>query len=177
MMKLNEEKWEELINKTTTTFRMTEDEKENIKRNKVLKLVACIPFAANCENPDRTALAHMGTYIMAANPACKKDFNHNFSDNESVLSRLHLGTAFIGGIKSIIDRGMNLLALAQLEDHNADQEIDRVAGKYNPVLAGVWNYKKSKQQLLSAINGVPCPDMDAVVPPAEIESYWDPNPA
>ncbi|MCP4160116.1 MAG: hypothetical protein GY760_08595, partial [Deltaproteobacteria bacterium] len=142
------------------------------RKNIVLKLVACIPFIANCENPDRIALAHMGTYIMADNPACKENFSHNTFDNENIMKRLMLGSTFMGGIKSIIDRGMNLLALAQLEDHKKDLTIDQNEGKYNPILVGAWNYNTSKKQLLTAINGVPCPDMDAVIPPAEVQGYW-----
>ncbi len=172
-MKLTEEKWEAITNKIGGTFRLNSTELDSLRNNKIAKLIACIPFIAECIEPERTALTHLSTYMLAKDPACKEDFIHNLSDNKDILSRIQPLNTFRGGLQRIIDRGINLLALIQLEDHKFDLEKDKAEGKYNPVLEGIWSYKKSKQQLIAAINGVPCPDMDSVIPPSEIEGWWN----
>ncbi len=173
IMKFTEEKWFEISKKTGDILRLDNNELSCLRGNIVGKLITAIPYIANCKKPDQTALNHLIIYMVAKNPACKNDYLHTTADDESFFTRLKPISKFKGGVNSVIERGMNLLALMQLEDHRQDMEIDKKNNKYNPVLSGAWNYEESRKILVSAINNVPCPEMDRVVKYGEIMGYWD----
>jgi len=170
---LSESKWGELTEMTAQTFRLGSDEKKDLTENMVAKLIASIPFNAECENMERTALAHLGTYMMAKNPNCKDVFRHTINDDEDLLKRMQLGNHFHGGNRAIIERGMNLLALIQLEDHKHDLKADSGAGKYNPIASGAWDYSQAKSKLETEISSVSCPEMEDVMSIDSIRGYWD----
>ncbi len=171
-MAFNEDIWLNIIRQVSITFRLNEHEIVKLKRNLVAKLIASIPYIAKCENAEQTSLKHLSYYMIAKNPGSKKTFEHNCQNDNDIFSRLFPISIFNGGIKKIIERGMSLLALIQLEDHHHDQEIDKAEGKYNPVLAGVWDYNAYRKKLLATINGVSCPQMDRIVDPSDILDFW-----
>ncbi len=171
-MELNNDMWNQLTEKIASTFRLTENELIGLRKNKVAKLIAAIPFNAECENMERTSLTHLSTYMLAKDPACKPVFSHNESDDSHILNRIKPLNTFRGGLNSIIKRGINLLGLIQLEDHQHDLEIDKKENKYNPILNGIWNYTKQRKMLVSAIGGTPCPAMDKVMTIEGIDGFW-----
>ncbi len=172
-MTFTESKWEEMVDKITGTFRLGVAESESLKQNPVAKLIGAIPVIAECENSERTALAHLGTYMLAKDPACKSDFGHTAEDDEDFLKRIQLMNHFQGGDRSIIEKGMNLLALIQLEDHRHDAAEDEAAGKYNPVSAGKWDYENTRDRLISRIRGVESRELDEVMTAETVPAYWD----
>ena len=172
-MELTSNTWIQLVGKIASAFRLTEQEKSGLETNKVAKLIAAIPYNSECENMERTSLTHLSTYMIAKNPACKPDFSHNNIDDVDVLKRIQPLNTFQGGLKEIIKRGINLLALVQLEDHQHDRDLDRKENKYNPILKGIWNYQAQRNQLVAAINGVPCPAMDKVMTIEGVDGFWD----
>ena len=174
-MVLSEAKWNEVTEQIGATFRLSDCELEKLRDNAVAKLVAAIPYNAECNHQDRTALAHLGIYMMAKDPACKEQFGHTAEDNTDLLRRLTTANAFDGGDQEIIDRGLNMLALIQLEDHYHDQDEDKDAQKYNPVLAGAWDYEATKTGLVEKITAVPCEEMDYTMRLDQVRGWWDPN--
>ncbi|MBI9099174.1 MAG: hypothetical protein JEY91_11885 [Spirochaetaceae bacterium] len=159
-MKLTEKMWNCLTWDVARLFTLDKSELEKLRGNWVAKVIACIPYLAECRNPEKTALKHLGIYIESISPSTKSLYAHRKEDDISPFKRLEPISQFKGGKRTIIEKGMNLLALISLEDHQHDLEEDRMTGKYNPILSGAWDYTMTKQSLVAAIEKVPCTEMD-----------------
>ena len=153
--------WNVISGDLAAAFRMSDEEAVRFKNKDVARLICAIPLLAGCENPERTAVAHLGTYILSVRET-KYWFNPSVSDNDSIFGRLALIGDFKGGDAAIIKRGMSHLALSMLDDYQRDGEIDGAIGKYNPVHKGAFDYGKARAELTANISGTDCPAMDAI---------------
>ena len=163
--------WYEIANSVSEQLGMTPDEAEALSRNPVARLVAELPYLAGAEQAERTAYAHLATYVMAArNPGV---FGH--VAGESLAERLRSIEHFIGGDRAIIERGMRTLEIASLADHAADATVDAISGKYNPLNAGHLDYSAEARRLTAAIAQTPCPEMDEILSSADairLDFWW-----
>lgn len=157
-----ESTWATISADVAAAMRMSDAERECFQNKAVAKLIAAIPFLAECEDAERTAVAHLGTYLLSVRET-KKYFNAKPEDSESITERLRLGTNFKGGRDEIIERGMRLLALVMVTDYRRDAEEDVFLRKYNPVSAGDFDYDTTVRELEKRIKEVSCPEMDAVL--------------
>jgi hypothetical protein len=157
-----ETKWSEISDAVSKAFRMTTKEREALKEKRVARLIAAIPFLAECEDAERTAVAHVGTYLLSVRET-KRYFNAKPDDSESVTERLRLISNFKGGDQRIIERGMNLLALNMVSDYRRDAEEDVFLRKYNPVSEGDFDYESTIGELKERIEEVPCSEMDKIM--------------
>mgnify|MGYP001344891158 CR=1 FL=1 len=149
----DERRWAELAAQIADAFRMRETESSAFKANKTARLIAAIPFAAGCEEPERTALAHLATYLIAGSPSCRRAFDHKAADDREALARLAPIADFQGGDKKVIDRGMRLLALIMVSGYRRDLEKDGKSGEYNPLLAKAWKADETIAELSKGIDG------------------------
>ncbi|HUX42475.1 MAG TPA: hypothetical protein VMV83_15005 [Rectinemataceae bacterium] len=164
--------WLAISDDIALAFRMSAAEKEALGRNKIARLVASLPYLAGCEDAGRTAVAHLGTYLLSTRET-KHWFDATARDSVSVLERLWLGADFRGGDEKIIRRGLNLLALNMIADYKRDIDEDAASGKYNPLAAGDFDFKETVEDLEWSIISTPCPEMDEIVSLAEIPmSFW-----
>ena len=155
------EQWPEIAEAVGLSFRMDEEERARLHDKPVAKLIAAIPFLAGCDQPARTAVAHLGTYILSVRET-KPFFNAEPTDDGDILARLRLIMNFRGGDEAIIDRGMALLALTMIVDYDRDVQIDSAIGKYNPVASGAFDYDIMYSTLMRRIEAVDCPAMDEI---------------
>ena len=162
--------WNQIVEWVAEAFRFTSDEKRRFAAKKLAKLVAAIPFLAGCKDPSRTAVSHLGTYVLSVK--LKHGAVSRPSDDESLFRRIELLGNFIGGDPEIIQRGMNLIALCMISNYVHDAENDKTQGKYNPVVAGVVDAENIRLQLVQEIESVPCSDMDEIMTP---KLAWDPG--
>lgn len=116
------------------------------KNCKTAKLIASIPFAAGCNEPERTAIAHLCIY-MAEIRGFQKFCAHLPSDDINLFKRLEFILTFEGGDTEIIDYGMNLLGLIMIEGYHKSEKEDQKHGVYNPFVSGAWNYEIMKNIL------------------------------
>lgn len=158
--KLNE--WDYLVTELSNVFRFTKEEKEKFSKNKVAKLIASIPFIANCIEPERTAIAHLCLYVAELN-GFQKYCSHVPSDDSDIFNRLAFISTFEGGNRAIIEHGMNILALIMIENYKRTEKSDKANGIYNPFVAGTWNYKQIKNKLLWDINKIEVPEIDWIL--------------
>jgi hypothetical protein len=164
--------WAEISDRVADAFRMTEEEKKSFAEGRIARLIAAIPFLAGCDEAERTAVAHLGTYILSLRET-KIYFNAQGGDGLSVFDRLRLGTNFKGGDARIIERGLCLLALNMVSDYQRDIEEDAALGKYNPIAAGAWDYKDTVIDLKYKIMSVECEEMEELMPIDMIPmSFW-----
>jgi hypothetical protein len=167
-----ESAWAELAGRVAEAFRMTEEEKDWLLTGRIAKLIAAIPFLAGCDDAERTAAAHLGTYLLSIRET-KRYFNAQPADGVSALERLRLISNFKGGDRKIIERGLCLLALNMVSDYHRDIEEDALLGKYNPIAAGAWDFESTVVDLEYKIISVDCEEMDEILSMVMVPmSYW-----
>lgn len=148
----DERRWVDLSGRIADAFRMREAEASAFKASETARLIAAIPFAAGCEEAERTALAHLATYVLAGSPSCRHIFDHKAADDKDALARLAPIADFQGGDAKVIDRGMRLLAVIMVSGYRHDLEKDKKSGEYNPLLAKTWEADKTIALLSKGID-------------------------
>ena len=151
--------WEYLATETAKVFKLSSKEVQVLYNSNTAKIIAAIPFAAKCREPERTAIAHLCIYE-AEIKGFQKYYAHLPSDDDDIYNRLAFISTFEDGNQAIINHGMNILAYIMVEGYNRSKEKDLREGVYNPIANGKWNYKKLKKELLNKINEVECPELD-----------------
>jgi len=167
-----QEQWYSIATQISAAFRMNEVESDKFRNRKIAQLIAAIPFLSGSKNPERTALSHLATYLLAATTA-RTIFDHAFHDDHDIMARLETISHFEDGDRSIIDRGMRLLALNMVCGYVRDLAKDEASGEYNPVLSGAWDADVLIEHLKKEIEAVPCERMDNVITiPETIFGFW-----
>jgi hypothetical protein len=157
--------WNTLCDCVAETFRFTEQEKKAFRQNRTARLIGAIPFAAGCEEPARTALAHLSVYMIEIRGG-RIIGGHTPEDNASPLARLRLISSFKGGDRDIIDHGMYKLALIMLRGYEQSKDDDAWRYIYNPLNDGSWDAEAMKAELTRAHNAHPCEALDVILPDA-----------
>jgi hypothetical protein len=166
--------WNMISEDVANSFRMDDEEKKRFKEKRIAKLIGSIPFLAGCKDAERTAVTHLGTYVLSCRET-KHYYNANELDNETVFERLRLISTFKGGNQRIIDKGMSLIALIMISDYRRDIGIDDAIGKYNPVGDGAFDFNMLQLELLEKVNSVECVQMDEIYSwegDAEPDVFW-----
>ncbi len=163
--------WDVLCNCIVRTFRLTNTEADELKKNKVAQIIAAIPFAAQCEEPDRTALAHLSIYMTELKGGSKIG-GHNKNDNENLYTRLRLLSSFKGGEQDIISHGLDILAYIMVQGYFHSKESDKILNIYNPLNDNSWDYESISQELLDKIHSQKCEILDELFMPPEPFITW-----
>ncbi len=145
--KFSSENWDRIVSIMATTYRFTATERESFSQNKTAKLMAAIPFVAECAEAERTALAHLSVYLMASLGG-REVFDHSKDDNKDFFARLRLIMCHSGGDEKVVRKGMALLGLMMLNGYKRDQSKDRASGEYNPLNDGSWDFETLNEKLL-----------------------------
>lgn len=154
--------WSYFVDEISEVFRLTTEEKESLNASVTAKIIATIPFAAGCMEPERTAIAHLCAF-MAELKGFQKYCAHIPEDDISVFNRLNKLSTFRGGDKKIINHGMNILALIMVEGYKKSMKKDEMNGIYNPLVSGNWNYTDIKNKLLNDISLISVPSLDGLI--------------
>lgn len=164
--------WDYIVSEMTEVFRLTEAETQKLYNSTVAKLVAAIPFEAHCINPERTAIAHLGIYMMEIK-GFQKYCAHVPSDDQDIFERLERISHFQGGDKAVIEHGMALLAVIMLEGYKKSKVLDLQNNIYNPLNSHEWNYSLIKSRLRRMISKTSNQVLDALfyVTPG-IADWW-----
>lgn len=161
--------WDYLATETAKVFNLSKKEADILYSSNTAKIIAKIPFAAGCKEPNRTAIAHLCIYE-AEIRGFQKYYAHLPSDDDDIFNRLAFISNFNGGNQAIIEHGMYILAYIMVEGYKRSKEKDLKDGIYNPISNGKWDYKKLKNKLLRKINELDCPDLDEYFLP--VKSTW-----
>jgi len=163
-------KWNHLVNVISSAFRLTEKERIILYKSRIARLIAAIPYIADCEDKERTAVSHLGTYILTIRT--NNIFDCKPSDTKSMFQRIRMINNFIGGDLEVVNRGLNLLILNIISDYARDIDEDIKLGKYNPITAGVWCLKEEKRDIIKKIKAVKCRYMDEVMSVDQAQIDW-----
>lgn len=161
--------WNYLTTETAKVFNLTKKDAEKLYNSNTAKIIAAIPFAAGCKEPERTAIAHLCIYE-AEIKGFQKYYAHLPSDDDNIYNRLAFISTFEGGNTTIIEHGMNILAYIMIEGYNRSKEKDLQNGIYNPIANKKWDYKKLKNKLRKKIDEIECPDLDKYFIP--VKASW-----
>ncbi len=153
--------WSYLVDEVSKVFRLTHSEKERLNNSITAKVIATIPFEANCKEAERTAIAHLCLYE-AEIQGFQKYCSHTPDDDSDIFNRLAFISTFEGGNQDIINHGMNILALIMLEGYKKTEKTDKEKDIYNPLVSGSWDYITEKNKLLWEINKTEVPNIDWV---------------
>jgi hypothetical protein len=170
--RFTDETWKEIVSVLASCFSMDGPRASRLEGNTTAELIAAIPYLAGCREPERTALAHLATYILAGTDAGSKVFDHKSEDNYDILARLAMIAGFEGGDPAIINRGMKILAKIMIEGYKRDVATDLAEGQYNPIASGDWDADEKISSLTSAIATVASPEMDAIVSSGVRAGWW-----
>ena len=55
--------WNYLVDEVSQVFKFDEEEKYKIENSNTAKIIATLPFEAQCKEPERTAIAHLCLYV------------------------------------------------------------------------------------------------------------------
>lgn len=163
--------WDILSNCLIETFRLTDEESVDLRKNKTAQLIAAIPFAAGCEEPLRTALAHLSIYMTELRGGGEIG-GHNQNDNENLYARLRLLSSFKGGDRDIISHGLDMLAFIMVQGYFYSKKSDEVFNIYNPLNNDAWDYESITKTLLEKIHSRKCEVLDALFESAEPPFSW-----
>ncbi|MCR4742629.1 MAG: hypothetical protein K5866_07170 [Treponema sp.] len=142
--------WEYFVQEMKKVFRFTRKETKWFRNCKTAKLIATIPFVAGCDEPERTAIAHLCIYL-AEIRGFQKYYAHLPSDDSDLFKRLGFISTFEGGNREIIEYGMNLLALIMIEGYHRSEEKDKQNGIYNPFISETWDYKLLRNKIIQSL--------------------------
>ncbi|MBR4791233.1 MAG: hypothetical protein IK024_10115 [Treponema sp.] len=148
---MSEGMWIYLVEEMKKVYRFTRKETKWFRNCQTAKLIATIPFAAGCDEPERTAIAHLCIYL-AEIRGFQRYYAHLPSDDCDLFKRLGFISTFEGGKQDIIEYGMSLLALTMIEGYHKSAQEDKSKGIYNPFISEKWNYKEIKLSLISKID-------------------------
>jgi hypothetical protein len=162
------EEWSYLATEVAKVFKLNIKEAKELYNSKTARIIATIPFVAGCNEPERTAIAHLCIYE-AEIKGFQKYFSHLPSDDVDIFNRLKFISTFDGGKKTIIEHGMYILACIMLEGYNRSKDKDLKNSIYNPVANGKWNYKTIKKKIMKKINEFECPELDKNIIPRVAE--------
>ncbi len=142
--------WEYFVQEMKKVFRFTRKETKWFRNCKTAKLIATIPFVAGCDEPERTAIAHLCIYL-AEIRGFQKYYAHLPSDDSDLYKRLDFISTFEGGNREIIEYGMNLLALIMIEGYHRSEQKDKQNRIYNPFISEKWDYKLLRNKIIQSL--------------------------
>ncbi len=142
--------WDYITNEIKNVFRLTDIEFDELRKSKIAKIIAAIPFEAGCYEPERTAIAHLCLF-MAEKKGFGKYCSHVPSDDTTLYNRLSFISTFEGGDEKVIEYGMNMLAYFMVEGYHKSESYDKENNIYNPFVSGKWNYKQTKSLIMKKL--------------------------
>lgn len=166
--------WSRLSATAAEALRMTDVEAERFRSSSVAKLVGLLPFVAGCDDPERTALSHLSTWVIANRGRARRAFDHAPADDGEPLARLRTIASFEGGDAGIIARGMALLGLCMVAGYRRDADADALMGTYNPVAEKTWDADSLEADLGATVAAKASAELDAIMTADDaVRSYWE----
>ena len=157
-----EQKVEEVIYRVAAVFNFGIAKKEWLKQSRMARLIASLPFIAGCEKPRETAISHLTVYILSLEDDTKDVFYHTSADDTDIFTRFKPISNFKGGNRSVIEHGMNLIALCIISNYRKSRERDKARGKYNPGNEAGWDLDSMQKDLIEKIEANPVKEIDEI---------------
>lgn len=168
----SDETWNRLSSIIASAYSMDADRSAKLRKNVTGRLIAALPYAAGCREPERTALAHLAVFVLADSDQARRIFDHKKEDDFDVLARLAPIAWFEGGDPAVINRGMKTLAIIMLEGYKRDVASDKAKGWYNPIGEKSWDPDKMITALKASVAQGGPSDADGIINAALVDGWW-----
>lgn len=155
--------WSHIALVSAEALRMSDAETERFIENRVARLIGLLPFIASCDDPERTALAHLAVFTIAGRGEARRAFDHTPEDNIEPLARLRTISDFKGGDESILSRGLALLGLCMVSGYRRDATTDSMLTIYNPANSAPETVDSAEQSFMTVLEANPPNDADVVL--------------
>lgn len=134
-----------VIEKVMQNRALDEKEKLFLLRQRVVQLIASIPFVAEVEDPVDVSAKAIELYL----DSLKGQYTHNESGvktgNPYYRYEPFLNLCKTAKKPELLKVGVARIALIDLEDQKRDKAKDVKIGKYNPIANKDWDYSKQKK--------------------------------
>lgn len=167
--------WESIVSRAQRALRLTDEETEAMKKNKLIRMFGLLPKFAECPNPEGTGFMNVVVYMAERNGG-RDLFLHHPENDKNILSRLQpFHNIMRKGNQEVVEKGLALASLVMLQDYQADKEEDLAKNKYNPLNNGAWDFSSAKEQLMKVINKAQAMRLDAVFALSVVTtmSFWN----
>jgi hypothetical protein len=138
-----EETWQEIISYCKRGLRLTEEELDSFENSLVAKYCAALPYAANCENPDRLAVMLLSLLMVDVREG--SPFDTTIEDLDGSLNRIepYFAPLLETGDPVIIRRGLLVLGSKTyahwIETAVTDSVVSEGIHKYGIDLKAIQN--------------------------------------
>ena len=158
---MTEDQWEDISSRVRAVLNYGVEQKERLNANRMARFVAAVPFLAGCPKASETSFVHLLVYLVSLDEAAQDIFSHRPADDADVYSRLFPILSFSGGDEAVLACCRDLMALCMVANYCNDAATDTDKGKYNPVVAGIWNAEQLTASLKASISGTITPEIEA----------------
>ena len=142
-----------------------------VKAGRMSRLVVSLPFISGCARPEDVAKRNLDMLLGEE----KSPGKYAHKSGMSLRQRLSPGDIVpLASDKGAAEKGMLLLELASLQDHQRDQVKDKNAGTPNPLNEGM-DYQTERRRLETAIAGIAAPEVDRIATAAQITAAPPPQ--
>jgi hypothetical protein len=148
---MTKEQWEIVSSRARAILNFGIAQTEWLQGCRTARFIAAIPFLAKCGKATETSFAHLLIYLASLDGSAKQLFFHTPEDDGEVHTRLNPILSFYGGNEAVLGCCRDLLALCMVSNYRKDAEADKVAGKYNPLNAGIWVAQPLIEELKASI--------------------------
>lgn len=159
---MTSEQWEKVLSRVGAVLNFGVEKKEKVKKSKMAKFIAAVPYLAGCNKVLETSFSHLLIYLMSLDESAKDIFFHTNEDDNDIYFRLFPINNFSGGNKDILKCCMDLIALCMISNYRNDSDVDREIGKYNPLNSGKWNYDEISASLIIGIDKNITPEISLI---------------
>jgi len=168
----SDETWNRLSGIIAESYSMDADRSGRLRKNVTARLIAELPYAARCREPERTALSHLAVFVLADSDPARRIFDHKKEDDYDVLARLAPISWFEGGDPAVLNRGMKTLAIIMIEGYKRDIASDKAKGWYNPLGEKAWEADKTLGALQASIAQGGPSGADEIIKAALVDGWW-----
>jgi|SaaInl8_200m_RNA_FD_contig_21_1850271_length_768_multi_7_in_0_out_0_1 hypothetical protein len=171
---MTKEQWEHVLSRVGAVLNFGIEKKAQVQNSKMAKLIAAVPYLADCNKAMETSFSHLLIYLMSLDESAKDIYFHKPEDDRDIYSRLFPISNFSGGDKTVIQCCMDLISLCMLSNYNKDIKQDEVIGKYNPLINQKWDYDKIAAALIQNIEKTITKEISEIYTKDDaLKAFWE----
>ncbi len=134
--------WDDIAEQVSSAMNLSTERRLRLFNNQIARHIVLIPYISGSLSPSRDACSCLSIYLLSISPETKHLYSHTPTDDSDPFQRLlHLMT-YSSGDEKIQRAGIALLIMNMIHGYTRDRDRDRLTGKYNPIVSGVWDSEK-----------------------------------
>ena len=134
-------------------YQLSPEMRARFQKAPAAKIINALPTMAGYKDADRIAFDSLDVFIRAY----KMPEIYSHKPGQTTAQRLRPLAEALKSERAnpLIQKGLTVLEMISLNDHNTDRQADKDAGKFNPLNAGQISYKAEKRRLRKQLFSLP----------------------